>query len=801
MKLCLLYFKYRIETNIRFNGTMNKLCLEECSIDALKVDTNKLNSILGHITTTISRHEKILNKVTQIEESQYRIQKDLSLFLLNKSSRESFESVIVTDENHSSGYATPVDHGEAKENTSSARPRGMSIKRLQAVSDAAQKIEKSLVKSTVSDLRKDIVGLKAIVSQLQQELNIEIVHSSEIEFRIEILNSTVTSLEDQHGPAATSAEVQRQREFMANKVDALSKAISDVETATQFVVNSKMNEKLMEMKSWFSDLESMIRSKQSQLNNKLSLFAQNSELIALQENMNNEFIDQKSRIDFLERSIISNEDTLFQMKQHSSILSFHKIHKRWKERMIEAALNRWKRHNEFVLRHEHEVIQRKKNIRKALIRTWFAKKSNAWRKWHHFILWHKKLEVRRDNVMRNIIERMQLRVSEPSRLAFNKWRRTIIGLKIQKCKIDDATSDDESTSRITQRAFSGNECNKTESVANQYDLSTLLESFCSDKDGAIQTLAQEINNIKTFDIRRARRETETKIQEMENRFDQIISKEVSDIQIREREIESNTDLKFESLSSQLSQMKKDIAEMRNSLHGTINRVKVIEQTHRDRIELLFEDKELIEEEIMSLKKKFSSIQSSLKNLEYSNDHSQNTIKTLLQNMKDFESFYKGHKESTDLKNDQLNKTLAAVSKDLTRIKRQNEKLNDDLADTRHNLIQSKVSSDSSLREIHGILDTHGVSQPKLLDIIEQGGLFERKSKETNYVVPINFAVDGRPDLDIASNIAAFAQDYACWIAFEADHDALKLVVIGKNGEEDGCIEDNTDVMRNTLVER
>ena len=124
-----------------------------------------------------------------------------------------------------------------------------------------------------------------------------------------------------------------------------------------------------------------------------------------------------------------------------------------------------------------------------------------------------------------------------------------------------------------------------------------------------------------------------------------------------------------------------------------------------------------------------------------------------------------------------------------------------MIETRNNLIQSKVSSETAFKEVHGILDSHGTPQPKWRDIIEYGGLFESKSKEKSYVVPINFSVDGRIDLDIPGSIADFAQDYAAWIAFEADRDALKLVVIGKNPENAGYIEDNTQILRNSLVDR
>ena len=235
----------------------NNIDLEESSIDTLTVDVKQLNSVLGRITTAIRRHATLLDKVSQIEESQLQIQKELSLFRLNDSSQKSFESAGIVSrpvEQVSLRYNIANDEAESKENTvdegnqsdmslSARPPRGLSIRRLQVVNNAVRKIETSMAKATISDLRKDVVGLKAIVSNLQQELNVEIVHSSEIEYRVDSLKSTLTGLESEHGPGATTAALQHQREFMVNKVDTLLHTINEVEASTKNAVDSKMNEK------------------------------------------------------------------------------------------------------------------------------------------------------------------------------------------------------------------------------------------------------------------------------------------------------------------------------------------------------------------------------------------------------------------------------------------------------------------------------------------------------------------------------------------------------------------------------
>jgi len=813
---------------------MNSISYEEGTIDTLTVDTQPLNAILAAIAKSIRHHATVLEKVPEIEDIQCLLRKDLNLIRLNLSSGECYRSVGIEyseDERGSSRTHFIRDATEGKEVdeddrvASESRLRAMSIRRLQAVNEAVEKIQVSMKQSTLSDVRKDIVGLKSIVSILQQEHNFEIAHNAELECRVDSLKSAISNLENDHGAGASSSELHRQKQFMLNKFDDLRHTVNEVQLSLKSDVDGKMNEKLMEMKTLFNNLEDLVRSRQSQLNNKMSSFAKSSDLSALEENIENEIYDYKLRMDVLEKCVVSNEDALLQMKQQAAFLSFQKNHQRWKIRTLGAAWTRWQEYNRWVDEKHSSDIKRRKNMRKILIRTWLAKKSNAWRKWQQFIQWQRRVEAKKDLAIKHIWEKMALVVSEPTRLAFNKWRRSAIAMKIHEAKVDsgicaetpiptsissDCVPVDSNSSQYTPSRLIGSfnrdkdvssDCVPADSRSNQYDLSSLLDSFNSDKDGAIQTLAQEINNIRMLDIGKVRRDMETSIEALANRSDGSLSMEISKLETRAMIIENKSREQVEFLSSQLPKMKSEIAEMRNSLHGTINRVKVIEETHRDRLELLFAGKEAIEEEVTSLNSQLTNTQNRIRSLEHNSDRSQSTVNTLLQKMNDFESFHRDRKESMDQEITLLKDALTTVNQDLDASNKVRDKLLDDLIDTRNEVIQAKIASQSAFKEIHGIFVSHGVLQPTWDDIVQHGVLYEQITKEKGYVVPINCVTDGKEDIDVPGNVASFAHDYAAWIAFEADRDALKLVVIGKSSEDSGYVEDNTDTKRKDLVER
>ena len=55
--------------------------------------------------------------------------------------------------------------------------------------------------------------------------------------------------------------------------------------------------------------------------------------------------------------------------------------------------------------------------------------------------------------------------------------------------------------------------------------------------------------------------------------------------------------------------------------------------------------------------------------------------------------------------------------------------------------------------------------------------------------------------DVPKDIANFAHDYAEWIAYKADHDALQRVIVGVTPEEMVFIDEDTDTRRRELLEQ
>jgi predicted RNase H-like nuclease (RuvC/YqgF family) len=268
-----------------------------------------------------------------------------------------------------------------------------------------------------------------------------------------------------------------------------------------------------------------------------------------------------------------------------------------------------------------------------------------------------------------------------------------------------------------------------------------------------------------------------------------------------REIESKSNMAFQEISSQLPEIQSNTEELRNSLHGTINRVKVIEHTHQDRLENLFEGKEAMKEEILTLQTKLNNSYKIIHSLQYDSTRYQNTTNTLLQKMNKVESLLASHEQSTHRETNDIRAQLGNINDLLRSSDAQSCKLSNSLTETRNEVIQVKVASSLGLKEISDILNSHGIHQPQWNIVIEYGGIYERNAKENNYVSPINVISDGGEAIDIPSTLASFAHDYAAWTAFTADHEDLKLVIIGKNPDTINALEVDIEERRTIVVER
>lgn len=768
---------------------------DSLSIAKVKVDCNSLDLVLLDILSSVKEHEKIISTFVQLKENQESLRKDLSALALNITTQFLQRNVEMASPDRSVEDQKYKEFEVIGDILPPSLRQGIAD-RFQNTKEKIHHCNTALEKATLRDLRKDVATLKANVMQMQEEFDLELAKSVYTSDRVHDLKKHFYLLEKDVAGKGQSAAALDMKRMVYENLSNLRNLFQSLEERLEDELNCRLKIQASEIQLSLAALEESYTKNQSVYDSKLSMYAKVYDLIALQDNVSRDTEDHFERLQTLESSIIANEQSMLSMKFNGSLNTIKKCRIIWYRRLRHKAWEKWKGFVQCEIEVQSNRIKRKKKVRQLLIRHWFGRKEHAWKQWLLYVHYHQKTQKLKDQAIKLIANQMQDSINSPLYYAFNHLRRLSIASKLnrphQNQHLDNCN---------TSHNLVASDSRVADINSNQYDLSDLLDTFENDKDGAIYTLAHEINNIRTYDMKKIHRELKQGDLMVQHQFEKSISDTMSEVESQISHLDRKVNDKFEYMFEQIPAMKAQIVEMRSSLHGTINRVKIIERTHRERIELLCESKETSDERIDELESNLRQAQIKIQSLEYNNDRSQNLTNTLLQNFKDHTQSQ--NKKSKDVENKMrvLQNELLSVNSKIESTEEDRKVLHESIIETKKDLIQEKIASDSNFRIVYDLLDEHGVRKPKLRKVIQDGVLYEKVAKDKNYVVNLNCVLDGSSEVNMTSHIASFSHDYAAWIAFQADHEALQLVVIGKNPDEAIYVEDEIASRRKQLLSR
>jgi hypothetical protein len=766
------------------------------SVHDLTVNIGPVNEVLTEIKSIIKSHECLIYKLPLLESQQSDIRKEIKQIQL-AISRDDFSHSMISPTHASKSLLLHPNLSkggdyEQKPKIYKDPPSGfsnschLSLRRLKTVKAAVESCNDDCENSKKRDLNKGILGLNASVFQLQQEHNLTLAQNSEIENTLASLKNNLLRVEKEYSLAATSKALLSLKHVLFNKYDELLNFVHSFKGVFREEIEARLNNGVLKLNTQFNNLEGAVKQRQAHFNSQLGLFAKNSELSLVTQDVHSDITEIQSHIGVLKRSVVSNEAALLIMKKQACFSVMKKCHVRLRNRMLEMALHSWIVFSKQVVEDAKRGNIRKKKIRMILIKLWFERKQKAWHKWVQQTRWCRRSELRKKEAMRLIYRKMEKYVMKPSQSAFNTWRRTMILAKI-------SSSHKESSN-------SGSGFDLVGARSSCYDLATLINSFKNDKDGALYTLAQEIMLIRKIDLGKIRRDCQVDADSMRSELEESITDVFRELEEKIEGFETETRQKISNISSEMPKMMTEISELRNSLHGTINRVKVIEQSHRDRIELLCESKEAADEKMETLELNYQQTKKKIQSLEYNNERMQTSVNTLLQKIGTFQRVYQEDQQSCKSDSINTNRTLECLLTEQSESKKKQQHIHEELIETRNDIIQFKISSASNFRHFNSLLEAHGVQKPTFDVLVQDAKLYEEMAKEKTYVVPINCVMDGGKEINIVDHIASFAHDYASWIAYQADKETLHLVIQGANPEEKICNEDDTIERRHHLLD-
>lgn len=807
-----------LEVRNNKEGTLAPLFTAMQQFRGLVVDTGPLESILQGILQATQYHSRIVStKLPELEAAQSTLRAEINEIKLNSASRESFRVINVVGEN---GDEVEVERescilrdaekkveGDDEGRDSFKLPslsssKSISAERVERVCSAMRTFDRPRSASNIQtfsdanlirpgsasswhfspstgnslhEVQKELRGVKAIVRQMQREHDQDLSSSMETDDRVNALKTEVLRMHRELASAATLNHIGDLHKTIQQQRDDLTGYVSNFSRDFRLDIDQEISTNLMGIKSWFKDLEGMVQQRQTKLDARMESLAKASDLWTLRSDFDSETTEVKDRINSVSDSLGKTANTLKVWKERDAITTFNTYHVKWKRRMLQDGMKRW----HIWIKNEddaHQLLLHKRKLMKnVIVRFQSGKKRKGFFKWVQYMKWHRKFEERKETALKVFDRWIQRSVSEPTDMAFRHWQR-----QVNLLKINDRFEKDPGAEGGT--------------------LASALEALKNDPTGVSQVLAQEIENVRNISLGRLRDDMENMGQYLSEKIDELIAEGAERTKSVISNFENRVDERLQDFADELPVIKAELFELRNTLTGTRNRVKNIEESHGERIELLFEHKEVVDERLHQLEARLRESDKKVKSLEREQSASKNAIDSLKTQISDNEEHYDRDKKALADTLSHLQQELQGLKNDLALNESRCEKLDNNLNDVGRDLERHCDDSRDEFDALHARINAPGLRKPSLDTVIKDCILYERVAKEKNFVVLINSISNGSDFVDIPEHIAAFAHDYAAWIAYQADHEALMRLIAGTNPEEMVYAEEDTGPRRKDLIE-
>ena len=400
-------------------------------------------------------------------------------------------------------------------------------------------------------------------------------------------------------------------------------------------------------------------------------------------------------------------------------------------------------------------------------------------KWVEFVESQKRAEARKRAAIELTQQQITRSMTKHIQRAFVHWRRVVL--------IDKISSGGSGADIQCQQSGS------IPSGAPQSDLPLVLERLKTDAHGSAQALAKEIHNLRQHDIGQLRADWDTEKAVQAERIDGMTKSSLDLLTARQDKFEGCVQSTVNELSTEIPSIQSKLADLQ-SVHSTFAESTTSAQSlHSEQLDILSDRNDLLDERLKQLESRLIRADEHIRSLEEDRAKSDQAISSLQRQMKVSERQH----EDADAKIQSIVHRFAMENAELRQrletAENDNGALSGELQSTRATLEKQRSSTQSALDRIRDVLGAHGIRKPKLIKMIQLCALYETTAKEKNYVVSIDTVFDGNNAANLPGNIAAFAHDYALWIAYQADHEVLQRAVARTQSNEQDLVYADDDL--------
>ncbi|KAL7543413.1 hypothetical protein ACHAXR_013035 [Thalassiosira sp. AJA248-18] len=759
----------------------------------LSVDTAPLEEVLLGISQTLNSHDLSVSKLPKLETAQCDLRKDLNKLRL------AFESIRPSDDSIDSVNESKTCDSTEKTSIESSHPA-----RIDPGNSSSYGIRKSYIEpiqqkhaadlSNANDraIANSLREIKTTIRRLQQDRDEGLVNSMEMDEGIKTLKESLFEIQQKLSSTASTKQIQALQQSLLAKYGQIEHHFQEFKTSFHEEVEGSINQNLSEVKSWFKDLEALVQQRQAKLEQRVASCAREYDVAAFRESIESDVASLSRTASFLDDTAKAQGKTLVMLQQKNAIAMFHRHYTNWKQNALKNGISRWKQVVKHQIQYEEGKEAQKRLVRKILTNIMSRRKGFGFKRWIRYRDWHRKAERQKLKASTLICERLGMYLSAPKTMAFNRWRRLTLMDKM-KCRRDSAV-------RKMGAALS---------------LNSILGSFRGDVRGAMHALALEIESIKSHDIASLRQDWCSENHKMMSTIRTTMDDAIHKVEDTANAFQESVNERVDSCTDDLPLLQSKLKELSDLFESSRTELKIMEEGHTKRIDTIFAQDQQLEQRLCAVEGQTKiaahQITSLFEQQTNSNESIQDLREVIAQNEERHEEERSVLQNALNLFGDELLKTKVTLGHTQVRC----ESLEKELAETKAELAHFQDTCQSENDKVRHQIHHPGVPRPSLDRIVNIGHAYETLAKEKNYVTGINVMATLRTssknkmkrseentrkeeEVDVPSEIVAFAHDYAAWVAYQADHESLLRLIAGTNPEEQVYAEDDLISRRKEL---
>ena len=730
----------------------------------LRLITDPLEEVLACISQTLANHEALVLKMPQLENDHSNFRNELARF---HAAIDSISQRINNDNATTELLHAPNENDEF---------------------------------GVTSSLR----NCKSAIRRLQQDRDDCVATSTELDRRISSTKDDLFNTQHKLLSLASKEQLHAVQKSLVTQFNQAEDQLKIFKAELHDEVEGSIKTNLLEVKSCFTEGESLAKQRHAKLEERLASCAREDDFVAFQEDIGAIVSSLMKKNSLLDDFATTTGQSLYALRRKLSIAMIHRNYVSWKTNALSSGLSRWKQVVKRQRHYEDAKFSRNSLMRKTITNIVSRRKRNVFVKWIQYRDWHRKIEEQKLNAATLICETIGKLLIAAKITAFNRWRRLTL-LDIRKCA-------DEKGESIT--AIQIDVADSPMETPLPLDHKK-VGAFGSDLQGAMFALTYEIQNIKTQDIPALRQRWYTETEALRLTLCTTLNESIQNVNEAASVFQALIIERVDSRTHDLPAVRSKLDELSSLFQCSEEALESVDERHAKRIDAIVAQDQQLEQRLEYVEEQVRTAALEMTSVFQEHAKFNESIELLRESIERNEN---RHAEERLLFENALNhfgEELLNTKITLGHTQVLCNTLQNDLTEVKSELTYFQEACQAETDKINDSSNQPGIPKPSLDRIVNVGHAYEALAKEKSYVTGINITavmkttailkmkrseekVMRTEDVDVTSEIAAFAHDYAKWIAYQIDHESLLRLIAGSNFEDQIYAEDDNLVRRNDL---